>query len=137
MATRHQARESVISLLYAKDIGNSGIQKYVDDILEDRKIRNKQKEFALSLYNGVLENLDKIDKEVNSHLKEWKIEEIGSIERAILRLGAYEILFTNLDDAVVINESIELSKTLASETAPKFVNGVLDAIVKDKKEKNL
>ncbi len=137
MATRHQARESVISLLYAKDIGNSGIQKYIDDILEDRKIRNKQKEFALSLYNGVLENLDKIDKEVNSHLKEWKIEEIGSIERAILRLGAYEILFTNLDDAVVINESIELSKTLASETAPKFVNGVLDAIVKDKKGKNL
>ncbi len=137
MATRHQARESVISLLYAKDIGNSGIQKYIDDILEDRKIRNKQKEFALSLYNGVLENLDKIDKEVNSHLKEWKIEEIGSIERAILRLGTYEILFTKLDDAVVINESIELSKTLASETAPKFINGVLDAIVKDKKGKNL
>ena len=51
MATRHQSRESVISLLYANDIGNESIEKYLDDILEDKKIRNKQKEFALSLYN--------------------------------------------------------------------------------------
>ena len=132
MATRHQARESVVSLLYAHDIGNSDIEKYLDDILEDKKIRNKQKEFALSLYNGVIENLDKIDDEINKHLKEWKLNSIGNIERAILRLGAYEILFGELDSAVVINEAIELSKTLASDTAPKFINGVLDAIKRDK-----
>ena len=133
MATRHQVRESVISLLYANDIGNSNVEKYLDDILEDKKIRNKQREFAHYLYNGVIENLETLDKEINAHLKEWKIDEIGSIERAVLRLGAYEILFTDLDDAVVINESIELAKTLASETAPKFVHAVLDSIVKDKK----
>ncbi len=132
MATRHQARESVVTLLYANDIGNSDIEKYLDDILEDKKIRNKQKEFALSLYNGVIENLDKIDKEINKHLKEWKLDSIGNIERAILRLGTYEILFGNLDSAVVINEAIELSKTLATDTAPKFINGVLDAIKRDK-----
>jgi len=131
MATRHQARESVIGLLYANDIGNESIEKYLDDILEDKKIRNKQKEFALSLYNGVMQNLEKIDSEINKHLKEWKLDLIGNIERAILRLGAYEILFTKLDSAVVINEAIELSKTLASESAPKFINGVLDAIKKD------
>ena len=131
MATRHQSRESVISLLYANDIGNESIEKYLDDILEDKKIRNKQKEFALSLYNGVMQNLEKIDSEINKHLKEWKLDSIGNIERAILRLGAYEILFTKLDSAVVINEAIELSKTLASESAPKFINGVLDAIKKD------
>ena len=135
MATRHQARESVISLLYAKDIGNNDIQKYIDDILEDKKIRNKQKEFALSLYNGVTKNIETLDEAINKHLKEWKINEIGAIERAVLRLGAYEILFTDLDDAVVINESIELTKSLASETAPKFVHAVLDSIVKDKKDK--
>ncbi len=132
MATRHQARESVVTLLYAHDIGNSDIEKYLDEILEDKKIRNKQKEFAISLYNGVIENLESIDKEINKHLKEWKIDSIGNIERAILRLGAYEILFGELDSAVVINEAIELSKTLASDTAPKFVNGVLDAIKRDK-----
>ena len=131
MATRHQARESVVTLLYAYDIGNSDIEKYLDEILEDKKIRNKQKEFALSLYNGVINNLEKIDEEINKHLKEWKLDSIGNIERAILRLGAYEILFSSLDSAVVINEAIELSKTLAADTAPKFINGVLDAIKRD------
>ena len=131
MATRHQSRESVISLLYAKDIGNENIGKFVDDMLEDKKIRNKQKEFALSLFEGIGENLEAIDNEINKHLKEYKVHELGHIERAILRLGTYEILKTDLDNAVIINEAIELSKDLASDTAPKFINGVLDAIAKE------
>jgi len=132
VATRHQVRESVISLLYAKDIGNEEIAKFVDEIFEDKKIRNKQKEFALSLYEGVNANLAELDTTVDKHLKEWKIDSVGHIERAILRLGTYEILKTDLDDAVIINEAIELSKSLAGDTAPKFINGVLDAIQKDK-----
>lgn len=133
MATRHQARESVVTLLYAKDIGNNDIDKFLGDILEDKKIRNQQKEFALSLYNGVIENLEVIDTEIDTHLKEWKLDAIGNIERAILRLGVYEILFGELDHAVIINEAIEISKTLAADTAPKFVNGVLDSVTKKKK----
>jgi N utilization substance protein B len=132
MATRHQSRESVISLLYAKDIGNEDIDKFAEEILEDKKIRNQQKEFALSLFNGVSQHLQEIDSEINNHLKEYKLESIGNIERAILRLGTYEILKTDLDDAVIINESIELCKSLASDTAPKFINGVLDAVKKGK-----
>ncbi len=134
MATRHQVRESVISLLYAKDIGNESIEKYIDELLEEKKIRNKQKEFALELYNGIINSQESLDEKLNRHLKEWKIKDLGHIERAILRMGAYEILSGDLDSAVVINEAIELSKSLASDSAPKFINGVLDAIVKDKKE---
>ncbi len=133
MATRHQVRESVISLLYAKDMGNESIDKFVNDILEDKKIRNQQKEFALSLFNGVNNNLEEIDTEANRYLKDWKIDSIGSIERVILRLGVYEMLHGDLDHAVIINEAIELSKDLASDTAPKFINGVLDAIRKSRK----
>jgi N utilization substance protein B len=132
MATRHQSRESVITLLYAKDVGNENIGKFVDEILEDKKIRNQQKEFARSLFEGVVANLEEIDIEINSHLKEYKIDGIGNIERAILRLGTYEIIKTDLDKAVIINESIELCKSLASDTAPKFINGVLDAIKRAK-----
>ncbi len=132
MATRHQVRESVISLLYAKDIGNEKIDKFVDEIFEDKKIRNQQKEFALSLFQGVSDNLTELDGALDTHLKEWKMESIGHIERAILRLGTYEILKTDLDDAVIINEAIELSKSLASDTAPKFINAVLDSVVKSK-----
>lgn len=131
MATRTQARESVIGLLYAYDLGNEGIRKFVDEILEDKKIRNKQKEFALDLFNGVIENIEDIDQEIISHLKQGGIKDIGSVEKSILRLAIYEIKVKALDKAIVINEAIELSKKLASDGAPKFINGVLDKVNKD------
>ncbi|MAD41800.1 MAG: transcription antitermination factor NusB [Arcobacter sp.] len=132
MATRTQARESVIGLLYAYDLGNEGIVKYVDEILEDKKIRNKQKEFALSIFNGVIENIVKIDEEIVSHLKQGILTDIGSVEKSILRLAIYEIQYSELDKAIIINEAIELAKKLASDGAPKFMNGLLDKIEKIK-----
>ena len=128
MATRTQARESVVGLLYAYDLGNENIATHSDIILEDRKIRNKQKDFATSLFNGTIGNLEKIDLEIASHLKQREIKDVGSVEKAILRLSIYEILFSDLDKPVVINEAIELAKRLASDNAPKFINGVLDSI---------
>jgi N utilization substance protein B len=130
LATRTQARESVIGLLYAYDLGNEGIVKFVDEILEDKKIRNQQKEFALKIFNGTVENIEAIDNEIKAHLNQGTLEDIGSVEKSILRLAVYEILFENLQKAIVINEAIELSKRLASDGAPKFVNGLLDKIVK-------
>lgn len=130
MATRTQARESVIGLLYAYDLGNEGIVKYVDDILEDKKIRNKQKEFALNLFNGVVDNIAKIDEEIISHLNQGTLSDIGSVEKSILRLAIYEIQFAELEKAIIINEAIELSKKLASDGAPKFMNGLLDKVNK-------
>ena len=135
MATRHQVRESIIGLLYASDIGNDGIDKFADELFEEKKIRNKQLEFAKNLYSGVKMNLESVDEVINSYLKEWNLSEIGNIERAILRLGTYEILHSELDDAVVVNEAIELAKKLCNETSPKFINGVLDAIMKNKEAK--
>jgi N utilization substance protein B len=135
LATRHQARESIITLLYAEDIGNAGIDKFIDELFEEKKIRNQQKEFALGLYHGVKEHLNTIDEAINLHLKEWNLSEIGMLERAILRLGGYEILYSELDNAVVINEAIELAKKLCNETSPKFINGVLDAICKEGESK--
>jgi N utilization substance protein B len=130
LATRTQARESVIGLLYAYDLGNEGIAKFLDEILEEKKIRNNQKEFALRLFNGTIENLEKINEEIISHLNQGTLEDIGSVEKSILRLAIFEILFEDLPKAVVINEAIELSKKLASDGAPKFVNGLLDKVVK-------
>ena len=133
MATRTQARESVIGLLYAYDLGNEAIAKFSDVILEDKKIRNKQKEFALSLFNGTIKHLETVDKEISTHLKQRDINEVGFVEKAILRLSIYEILFSKLDKAIIINEAIELSKRLAADNAPKFINGVLDSIKKEVK----
>ncbi len=132
MATRHQAREAVIGLLYAYDLGNPEIKKFAEEILEEKKIRNKQREFALNLFKGTVEHLNAIDEEIKKHLESWDMDRLGHIERAILRLGAYELLFTDLDPAIVINEAVELAKKLGSDQSPKFVNGVLDAIAKEK-----
>jgi len=133
MATRTQARESVVGLLYAFDLGNENIAKFSDIILEDKKIRNKQKDFALKLFNGTIEKLEIVDKEITDHLKQRDIQDVGIVEKAILRLSIYEILFSELDKPIIINEAIELSKRLASDNAPRFINGVLDSIKIEKK----
>ncbi|EAH6859928.1 transcription antitermination factor NusB [Campylobacter coli] len=131
MATRHQVRQSVISLLYALEM-NEKNENFIDEFLNEKKIRNEQKNFTLSLYEGIIKNLDDIDKNLNPYLNENEIEKLGHIERAILRLGAYELLFTDTPNAIVINEAIELAKELANDNSPKFINGVLDALVKAK-----
>jgi N utilization substance protein B len=128
MATRHQARESVVGLLYALDLGNSEISEFAIDILEEKKIRNKQREFALTLFKGVSDNIEKIDSLISKHLTDWNINRIGSVEKAILRLGTYEVLYNEVDSAIIINECIELSKKLCTEKSAKFINGVLDAV---------
>ena len=134
MATRHQAREAVVGLLYAYDLGNDKIADHANDILEEKKIRNKQREFALELFAGTINELESLDVLIVKHLQEWEFDRIGHIERAILRLGTYEVLHNDIDAAVIINEAIELAKKLASEQAPKFINGVLDGVSKEIKE---
>ncbi|MCL4571411.1 transcription antitermination factor NusB [Campylobacter coli] len=131
MATRHQVRQSVISLLYALEM-NEKNENFIDEFLNEKKIRNEQKNFTLSLYEGIIKNLDDIDKNLNPYLNENEIEKLGHIERAILRLGAYELLFTDTPNAIVINEAIELAKELANDNSPKFINGVLDTLIKAK-----
>jgi len=131
MATRHQARSAVIGLLYAYDLGNDTISDFFDDILEEQKIRNKQKDFSKELFAGTIANLPQIDKEINKHLAGWNMTSIGKVEKAIMRLGAYEILIAGTDRAIIINEAVELAKDLADEKSPSFINGVLDAIGKE------
>jgi N utilization substance protein B len=131
MATRHQARTAVVGLLYAYDLGNQNIAKFQDEILEEGKIRNKQKEFSESLFEGCIENLELVDIEIKKHMKEWDYDGIGKVEKAIMRLGAYEILVAKTDRAIIINEAVELAKALADEKSPQFINGVLDAIGKE------
>lgn len=135
MATRHQARTAVVGLLYAFDLGNENIAKFSDEILEEDKIRNKQREFSNTLFSGTVENLEMLDEEIKKHLTDWDYEGIGKVEKAIMRLGAYEILIAKTDKAIIINEAVELAKKLADDQSPKFINGVLDALGTEPKKK--
>ena len=133
MATRTQAREAVVGMLYAYDVGNENIIALAPTLLEEKKIKNKQQAFAMELLKGVIENLNILDSKIQPHLKEWELSRLGGIERAVLRLGTYEILFTHTDTPVVINEAVELGKIYGGEdNAPRFINGVLDSIHKTK-----
>lgn len=136
MATRTQARNAVLGILYAYDIGNHTAIEEATQILEEKKIRHKQQDFALGLIQGVLTNLENLDTLINTHLKEWDISRLGRIECSILRLGAYELCYTQTDAPIVINEAIELGKIYGDENAPRLINGVLDSIQKLTKTTN-
>jgi len=131
MATRHQARTAVVGLLYAYDLGNENIAKFSDEILEEDKIRNRQREFSHRLFDGTVSNLKTVDTAVQKHLRDWDYKSIGKVEKAILRLATYEILIEKTDKRIIINEAIELAKELADEKAPRFINAVLDSLGKE------
>lgn len=112
------------------------INEYMDNIpLEDRKTINI--EFLKELVEGVLNNIDDIDKEISKYLENWTIDRLGLTDQAIIRISVYELLYTNTPNLVCINEAIELSKKYSDEKVSKMINGVLDKIyheVEDKSE---
>jgi N utilization substance protein B len=135
MATRTQARTAVVQMLYALDLGNEDMVKQSNEYLNERKIKGAKGKFADTLFKGVLENLDKIDEVIKAHLsKDWDFSRLDKVDKAILRLAVYEILFTDLAYQVVINEAVEIAKLLSSENSTRFINGMLDKIAKEKEK---
>ena len=132
MATRHQSRFASISLLYSQEMGAFS-EEFLDEFLAEQKIRNEQKNFTILLFEGVLENQINIDNKLNSFLNKWKLHQIGAIERAILRLGAYELMFASTDAKVIISEAVALANEFSGESSAKLVNAVLDKIAKNPK----
>ncbi|KEA45681.1 transcription antitermination factor NusB [Campylobacter mucosalis] len=127
MATRHQARQAVVSLLYAHEMGSSS-DEFIDEFLEEKKIRNERKTQASDTFRQILAKQNEIDEILKSHLKDGDISKVGVVERAILRLAIFEMSLGDTDRAVIINEAVELAKELTSDTSPRFINGVLGAI---------
>jgi len=133
MATRTQARTAVVQMLYALDLGNQDMLKQAQEYLAERKIKGQKAEFALNLFKGVLEHLEEIDETIKNHLsKDWEFDRLDNVDKAILRLGVYEILFTDLAYQVVINEAVEIAKLLSTANSTRFINGILDRIAKEK-----
>ncbi|WP_459902697.1 transcription antitermination factor NusB [Campylobacter concisus] len=130
MATRHQVRQAVVSLLYSNEI-NPVTTAFEEEFLEEKKIRNERKHEAQQTFKEVLANKEKLDEILKPYLKDGDFGKVGATELAILRLGLYEMKFSQTDKAVIINEAIELAKELGSDQAPKFINGVLDKLKGD------
>lgn len=129
MATRHQVRTAAISLLYAHEMGTF-TDDFASEFLNEQKIKNEQRAYAMELVSGVLSRQNELDDEINARLASFKLDELGAMERAILRLGAYEIIAKKCDARVAISEAVILASEFGSDSAPKLVNGVLNNIFK-------
>ena len=128
MGTRHQARERAMQILFQYDIhGKPGL--WLDEFWKPVKHNEETKAFAERLVAGVLEHKKDLDALIGRCASHWKISRMQIVDRNILRIGAYELLW--LDDVpakVTVNEAIELAKDFGDEKAAKFVNGILDKV---------
>jgi N utilization substance protein B len=145
MSTRHLSRSIVVQSLYEWDFLDKkpDLKEIVKRNLEEFGKKLKDKKFVWELVNGIVKNLEDIDKIIQAAAPQWPLEKMGTIERNILRLGLYELLFGDkkaVPPKVAIDEAIELAKEFVNETSGKFVNGVLGAVFremeKDKEAKN-
>ncbi|MDU7692702.1 MAG: transcription antitermination factor NusB [Helicobacter sp.] len=127
MATQSSAREAVFALLYAHDCGNDAAS-FAPTFLNDKNIKNAKQTFALDVFAGALEKLDEIDNAIKGFLQNWDFDRVGALEKAILRLGTFEIRYQKTPKSVVINEMITLAKKYSDKESAKFINGILDKI---------
>lgn len=131
MKTRHDARILALRALYAVIILEYKV-KEAWEIFEVPESKKKLHSFALSLIEGTLENLESIDCKIKKHAKNWEMERIAEVDKLILRLALFEIIY---DDSipvnVSINEAVELAKKFSTDKSHKFVNGILDSAAKE------
>ncbi len=132
--TRTQAREKIMIILYQIDFyKKENISYDLEEVFkENLEIDNK---YVRDIVNGVLENIDNIDKIINKYLENWNLNRLGKTDKAILRLGTYELLYFDTPDVVAINEAVELAKKYSDDKVVKLINAVLDKI-RDNEEIN-
>lgn len=124
---RTELRKKIMTILYQIFLYESNNIDYkVDDVIKESiPVEN---EFVDNTVNGVLEYINDIDKIANKHLKDWTIDRLGKTDQAILRMGIYELVYTDTPEVVAINEAVELSKEYSDEKVKNMINAVLDSI---------
>jgi N utilization substance protein B len=133
MSRRSRAREVAFQVLYQDDLNPGHSLRASDEFLQKRLHRDTELvEFARSLVSGTRRNRPELDAMLVSRADNWSLERMAATDRNILRLAAYEILFTETPGKVVINEAVELAKRFGSKQSAQFVNGILDGLLPDK-----
>src|SRR5947207_12495956 len=126
---RRQARMIALQTLYEYDTAQHLPQEILQRHAEDRHLQPKVVEYASELVLGACAHLAEIDAHIQSAAREWPLQQMARIDKNILRLAIYEILFNNTVPAkAAINEAVELAKAFGSDTSSRFINGVLGTI---------
>jgi len=134
MATITHAREAVVQTLYALEQGNDDAVKQFDELLKEKKIKGPKAEFAKKLLTGTLEHLEEIDEIIKDHLIDWSFDRLDKVDKQILRLGVYELKYTDTPYQIVIDEAIKIAKNFSEDKAKSFINGILDRVAKEIRE---
>lgn len=136
MRLRSKAREVVIHILYQVEIAKTDYKEAFRSYLESYPQKQEVIDFSLMLIDGVITNLPKLDSLIKKYVKNWEIERMAVIDRNVLRMAAFEIIYLEeIPPKVSINEAIELAKRFGDIDSPRFVNGVLDKIYKMESKK--
>lgn len=142
--TRRLAREWAVQMLTAIDLNRaSDIENVIADFweqlptldaddggLEGARVKARMREFASERVLGVMENVAEIDSQIAPLMEHWDISRLGTVERAVLRLGAWELKNTDIPCGVVINEAVDLVNWFSSPRSRALINGVLDKYAK-------
>jgi transcription antitermination protein NusB len=147
MSQRHLSRTVVLQSLAEWDFNKSFLNQEVDlNKILHRYLKAvtppdfEGKTFSENLIKGIIKNKEEIDSQIKKYAPQWPLKQITLVDRNILRLGIYELLFLKkTPPKVAINEAIEIAKSFGGETSGKFINGVLGAIyedIKNEKENN-
>jgi len=133
MSLRSRARQVALQLLYQDDLNSEVAPTAVAQFLR-RSLNRKAAamEFALSLLDGVREHRAELDRVLAAKADNWSVERMAVVDRNILRLGVYEMLYTDTPGRVAINEAVELAKTFGAQQSATFINGILDRVLHER-----
>ncbi|AME09619.1 MULTISPECIES: transcription antitermination factor NusB [Gemella] len=128
MKSRHELREAVFKILFQIEKTDLNFKELLE--LENEEISGSK--YVNETLAQILMNIDEIDEVISLNLKDWKLERLSKMDRQILRIAAYEILYSEIPYKVSINEAVELSKKYSEkDESYKFINGVLKGVVEN------
>lgn len=128
---RSELRKIIMTSLYQISVYKSNKISYdVKEVIKE--LLEVENDFVNTIVFGVEEKKEELDEIANKYLKDWTIDRLGKTDGAILRIGLYELLYTDTPDIVCINEAIELAKEYSDEKVKNMINAVLDSVMKDK-----
>lgn len=130
--THRDQRSLVFHLLYAVDAFDyeNSLESVADNFSRGFDVVIPKDSYVFKQAQSIIDDRDKLDKVIQPLLANWRFERLGTATRLIIRFGAWEILHTKTDPVIVINEAVELAKCFAEKDAYKFINGVLDELIK-------
>ena len=129
VGARRKARALALQALYEVDSVEHEAEETVTRLLANERLSEENKAFTRELVGGVIHNKEEIDQNIQNFAPAWPIKQIPVVDRNILRLAIFEILFDNkMPVKVAINEAVELAKRFGTDNSPKFVNGVLGSV---------